>query len=377
MDEIVTLDGRVTSTLGDDGAGDAKIERLLVRAGERVRSARTRMGISRRLLAEKSGVSQRYLAQLESGQGNISIGLLLRIAEALDFRIEWLLAEEDPWTSGTAMISSLLRGATRDQRERVLEILMPESPSLKRASRIALIGLRGAGKSTLGRLAAAELGLPFKELNEDIEEASGIPAAEVMNLYGPEGYRHLERQSLERVVALHGKVVLAIAGGIVSQPETFNYLLQNFHTVWLKAKPEDHMSRVRGQGDERPMAGNPDAMSELRNILMSREALYAKAEAQINTSNATLRGKPHGINPDRQGPWLPDSLIPDPAGESLALTTKPETSLEGQARSLRTERRARRCSSRASRRQRWPLPAKHAAAPRLEKLRRSRRQGQA
>ena len=289
MDEIVTLDGRVTSTLGDDGAGDAKIERLLVRAGERVRSARTRMGISRRLLAEKSGVSQRYLAQLESGQGNISIGLLLRIAEALDFRIEWLLAEEDPWTSGTAMISSLLRGATRDQRDRVLEILMPESPSLKRASRIALIGLRGAGKSTLGRLAAAELGLPFKELNEDIEEASGMPAAEVMNLYGPEGYRHLERQSLERVVALHGKVVLAIAGGIVSQPETFNYLLQNFHTVWLKAKPEEHMSRVRGQGDERPMAGNPDAMSELRNILMSREALYAKAEAQINTSNATLQ----------------------------------------------------------------------------------------
>lgn len=289
MDEIVTLDGRVTSTLGDDGAGDAKIERLLVRAGERVRSARTRMGISRRLLAEKSGVSQRYLAQLESGQGNISIGLLLRIAEALDFRIEWLLAEEDPWTSGTAMISSLLRGATRDQRDRVLEILMPESPSLKRASRIALIGLRGAGKSTLGRLAAAELGLPFKELNEDIEEASGMPAAEVMNFYGPEGYRHLERQSLERVVALHGKVVLAIAGGIVSQPETFNYLLQNFHTVWLKAKPEEHMSRVRGQGDERPMAGNPDAMSELRNILMSREALYAKAEAQINTSNATLQ----------------------------------------------------------------------------------------
>jgi XRE family aerobic/anaerobic benzoate catabolism transcriptional regulator len=289
MDEIVTLDGRVTSTLGDDGAGDAKIERLLVRAGERVRSARTRMGISRRLLAEKSGVSQRYLAQLESGQGNISIGLLLRIAEALDFRIEWLLAEEDPWTSGAAMICSLLRGATRDQRERVLEILMPESPSLKRASRIALIGLRGAGKSTLGRLAAAELGLPFKELNEDIEEASGMPAAEVMNLYGPEGYRHLERQSLERVVALHGKIVLAIAGGIVSQPETFNYLLQNFHTVWLKAKPEDHMSRVRSQGDERPMAGNPDAMSELRNILMSREALYAKAEAHINTSNATLQ----------------------------------------------------------------------------------------
>lgn len=289
MGEIVTLDGRVTSTHGDDGAGDAKIERLLVSVGERVRSARARMGISRRLLAERSGVSQRYLAQLESGQGNISIGLLLRIAEALDFRIEWLLAEEDPWTSDTAMIASLLRSATRSQRERVLEILMPENARLKRASRIALIGLRGAGKSTLGRLAAAELGLPFKELNEDIEEASGMPASEVMNLYGPEGYRHLERQSLERIVALHDKIVLAVAGGIVSQPETFNYLLQNFHTIWLKAKPEEHMARVRGQGDERPMAGNPDAMGELRNILMSREALYAKAEAHVNTSNATLQ----------------------------------------------------------------------------------------
>src|SRR5271157_6047438 len=131
MDEIVTLDGRVTSTLGDDGAGDAKIERLLVRAGERVRSARARMGMSRRALAEKSGVSQRYLAQLESGQGNISIALLLRIAVALDFRIEWLVAEEDPWTSEIVLIASLLRSATRAQRERVLEILVPENPRLK------------------------------------------------------------------------------------------------------------------------------------------------------------------------------------------------------------------------------------------------------
>ncbi len=288
MGEIVSMDGRVTSARDDDGAGGAGIDRLLALAGDRVRNARARMGISRRLLAERSGVSQRYLAQLESGQGNISIGLLLRIAGALDVRIEWLLAEEDPWTSETAMIASLLRGATKSQRERVMEILLPHDPQLRRASRIALTGLRGAGKSTLGRLAAAGLGLPFKELNEDIEEASGMPAAEVMNLYGPEGYRQQEKQSLERVVAMHDRIVLAVAGGIVSQPETFNYLLQNFHTIWLKAKPEEHMSRVRGQGDERPMAGNPDAMGTLRNILMSREALYARAEAHVDTSNATL-----------------------------------------------------------------------------------------
>ncbi len=283
----MTFSGHVTSTRSDS-IDDAKIERLLISVGERVRNARGRMGISRRLLAEKSGVSQRYLAQLESGQGNISIGLLMRIAHALDFRIEWLLAEEDPWTSETVMISSLLRSATRSQRERVLEILDPENPRLRRANRIAFIGLRGAGKSTLGRLTAAQLGLPFKELNEDIEEVSGMPAGEVMALYGLEGYRHLERQSLERIVATHERLVLAVAGGIVSQPETFNYLLRNFHTIWLKAEPEEHMARVRGQGDERPMAGNPDAMGELRNILTSREALYSRAEVHINTSKATL-----------------------------------------------------------------------------------------
>jgi XRE family aerobic/anaerobic benzoate catabolism transcriptional regulator len=289
MGEIVTFGGQVTSARHESGIDDSKVERLLAAVGERVRSARARMGMSRRMLAEKSGVSQRYLAQLETGQGNISIGLLLRIAGALDFRIEWLVAEEDPWTSEIVVISSLLRSATRTQRERVLDILQPENPKSKRASRIAFIGLRGAGKSTLGRLAAAELGLPFKELNEDIEEASGMPAGEVMALYGPEGYRHLERQSLERIVATHDRAVLAVAGGIVSQPETFNYLLRNFHTIWLKAQPEEHMARVRGQGDERPMAGSPNAMAELRNILTSRGALYARAEAHVDTSQATLR----------------------------------------------------------------------------------------
>ena len=287
MNEIVTFAGHVAAAV-DDSLDEAEIERLLVLVGERVRSARARMGLSRRALAEKSGVSQRYLAQLESGQGNISIGLLLRIAHALDFRIEWLIGDEDPWTSEIVIIASLLRSATREQRERVREILDPENPGLRRAQRIAMIGLRGAGKSTLGRLTAAHLKLPFLELNEDIEGASGMPVNELIALYGQEGYRHLERQSLERVVATHDTVVLAVAGGIVSQPETFNYLLRNFHTIWLKADPEEHMARVRGQGDERPMAGNPDAMAELRNILTSREALYSRAEAHVDTAKATL-----------------------------------------------------------------------------------------
>ena len=264
---------------------DAAIDSLLVAVGARVRNARNARGVSRRILSDISGVSQRYLAQLESGEGNISIGLLLKIAEALDSRVEWLLAEEEPADSDLATISILLREATKKQRERVLKILDPKHPALDRANRYALIGLRGAGKSTLGKLAAPELGLPFIELNEEIEQASGMPVHEVFAMYGQEGYRRLERQSLERIVSTHNSGLLAVAGGIVEESDTFSYLLQHYHTIWLKAEPEEHMARVKAQGDERPMAGNPNAMKELRNILTNRAALYAQTEGQVDTSN--------------------------------------------------------------------------------------------
>ncbi|WP_169545590.1 helix-turn-helix transcriptional regulator [Sneathiella aquimaris] len=252
--------------------------------GQRVREARSRKNISRKALSDISGVSQRYLAQLETGSGNISIVLLRRVADALDYKIEWLVGEEDPYHSEIIPILSLLQQSTKEQRNRVLEILDPDHPAIKRSRRIAFIGLRGAGKSTLGRMSAEEIGVPFLELNEEIEQASGMPVNEVIALYGQEGYRRLEKQSVERIAATHDSIVLAVAGGIVSEPETFNYLLRHYHTIWLKADPDDHMSRVRGQGDERPMAGNPEAMDELKSILMSREALYARAEMTVNTS---------------------------------------------------------------------------------------------
>ena len=286
MDEITNFRGEIVKEGTGKGPNDS-CDEFVAMVGNRVRRARERKGIARRVLSELSNVSQRYLAQLENGGGNISIAHLKRVADALDHRIEWLVSEEDPWNSEIALIAERYRSATTDQRQRIMQILNPTRPAQLRRQRICLIGLRGAGKSTLGKMLGKKLGLSFIELNDEIEEQSGMPVNEVMALYGQEGYRRLERQAVERVVAISDALILAVAGGIVSEPETYGYLLRNYHTVWLKAVPEDHMNRVRLQGDERPMAGNPQAMEELKSILTSREALYARAEAKIETSGKT------------------------------------------------------------------------------------------
>ncbi len=261
---------------------------LIRRVGDRVRKARERKGIPRRVLSEISGVSPRYLAQLEAGKGNISIGLLQRVAAALDHRIEWLVGEEDPWSSDALRVADLFRSAPADIRQSVLRALNPEPAKVRRARRICLIGLRGAGKSTLGALAGQALDIPFVELNAEIEEQSGMAVSEVIALYGQEGYRRLEAQAIERIIATHDTMILAAAGGVVADPETYNTLLGHFHTIWLRTTPEEHMARVRAQGDERPMAGNPEAMEQLKSILTSREAHYARAEAQLDTSGQSV-----------------------------------------------------------------------------------------
>ena len=240
------------------------------------------------MLSEISGVSPRYLAQLEAGAGNISIGLLLRVAIALDHRIEWLISEEDPWPSEVTRVADLYRLASKSIQQDVLDVLNAENQDTRRASRLCLIGLRGAGKSTLGAMLGKAMGVPFVELNREIEEHSGMPVDEVLALYGQEGYRSLEAQAIDRVIATYDTVVLAVAGGIVVEPETYNTLLSRFHTVWLRTSPDEHMMRVRAQGDERPMAGNPEAMEQLKSILTSREPLYARAEAQLNTSGVAV-----------------------------------------------------------------------------------------
>lgn len=263
---------------------DASVEALLARVGDRVRKARERKGISRRVLSEHSGVSPRYLAQLEAGAGNISIGLLQRVAMALDHRIEWLVGEEDPWQSEALRVASLYRSATAETRATVLQTLNPEPAETQRANRVCLIGLRGAGKSTLGAAVGDRLGVPFVELNREIEAQIGMPLDEVMAFYGQEGYRKLEAQALERIIATHDAMILAVAGGIVAEPETYEFLLENFHTIWIKASPAEHMARVQAQGDLRPMAGNPEAMDQLKSILKSRETLYQRALAVLDTT---------------------------------------------------------------------------------------------
>ncbi len=283
MSEITNFQGEATNALAADEM-EAAVDRLISRVGERVRKARELRGLPRRVVSELSGVSPRYLAQLEAGEGNISIGLLKRVALALDHRIEWLVGEDDPWTSEAMRVADLFSSSPAETRARVLDLLSPEPPSRMRAQRICLIGLRGAGKSTLGAALSARLGLPFIELNREIEEQSGMPVNEVMALYGQEGYRKLEAQAVSRITATHEALILAVAGGIVAEPDTYKSLLAQFHTVWLKASPEEHMGRVRAQGDTRPMAGNPEAMEQLKSILRSREALYERAEAQLDTS---------------------------------------------------------------------------------------------
>lgn len=289
MSEITTFSGEVTAPESAAQApGPDDLAAFLARVGDRVRAARGRLGLTRRELADRSGVSQRFLAQLEAGQGNISIARLLQVAHALDFGIEWLVAADDPWGSDMARASFLMQKATRAQRRAVFDILEPEAPSKLKARRFALIGLRGAGKSTLGPQVAARLDLPFQELSAEVEAAAGMPAAEVMALYGQEGYRLLEADAVERLIATHDDVLVAVGGGIIAQPETFDMLLRHFHTIWLSARPEEHMQRLRAQGDLRPMAGLPNALQELRAILSAREAQYGRADARLNTSGKSV-----------------------------------------------------------------------------------------
>jgi XRE family aerobic/anaerobic benzoate catabolism transcriptional regulator len=273
-------------------AHDDETRRFLIELGQRVRNMRAIRGMSRKVLAQVSGVSERYIAQLESGLGNVSVVLLRRVAKATGAPIEDLLAGGADQLEDWPLLRSLLRQAGPEQVEEVKDILTgqraPRKPLPRVAvDRIALIGLRGAGKSTLGRRAAKILGWPFIELNKEVEHEAGFSVNEILSLYGQEGYRRLEQAALRKIIARQGPMIVAAGGGVVSDPVTFELLLSSFFTIWVKAAPEEHMSRVRKQGDLRPMGDDSAAMNELVTILSSREPLYSKARLVVDTSGAT------------------------------------------------------------------------------------------
>jgi XRE family transcriptional regulator, aerobic/anaerobic benzoate catabolism transcriptional regulator len=225
---------------------------FLATVANRVRTLREQRGMTRRALAKESGVSERYLGQLEAGQANASILLLRRISAALCASLP--------------------------------DLLFQEALGKKR---VALVGLRGAGKTTLGSLLAKRLGVPFVEVTQEIRRDSGLPVGEIIALYGQAGYRRIERKTLERVIAQFERAIVAAGGGIVSEEETFNLLRANCYTVWLRSTPDEHMARVLEQGDFRPMSGNAEAMADLKRILAAREPLYRKCHATVDTAGDT------------------------------------------------------------------------------------------
>ena len=263
---------------------------VLPSLGSRVRELRNRRGLTRKQVSLGSDVSERHLAQLEAGEGNISVVLLQRIADALHVSLADLFAPptEEPGKKRT--IERFLERLPQSRLEDVVSRLMRDfgEEEKTRRMRLALIGLRGAGKSTLGSLLAREMGSRLVELDNEIEKDTGMPLGEIFSLYGQSGFRAIEKRTLERVVKENERGVISAGGGVVSEKETFDFLLSRCYTIWIKAQPEEHMSRVMAQGDFRPMAANNQAMEDLRSILEAREPLYRKADLVLDTSRSSV-----------------------------------------------------------------------------------------
>ena len=276
---------------------------FLEQLGQRVRTMRALRGMSRKVLAKVSGISERYIAQLESGKGNVSIVLLRRVSNAMGAHLEDLIPSTEP-APDWAVIRDLLRKATPAQIAQAKDVLAggghvgaaadlvrrhrPDRPARRRQ----IHARQNAGEADR---------LEFVELNKEIEAQNGLSVAEILALYGQEGFRRMEQAALTQLLARKELMVLATGGGIVSEPLTFDLILSSFYTVWLKAEPEEHMARVRSQGDVRPMADDRSAMAELRNILVSREPLYARASAVVDTA---------GLSVDAAAARLIDAVAP-------------------------------------------------------------------
>ena len=289
-DPIAVLDSRAAR---DELEGADRKDPFLIALGERVRALRARRGMTRKALAQVTDVSERHLANLEYGVGNASILVLLQVTRALHCSFAELLGDVTTQSPEWLLLREMLEGRDEATLRRVrvaVGDLLGAGAAVTRARspRIALIGLRGAGKSTLGQMLAEDLDFPFVELTREIEKMAGCTTAEILGLYGQSAYRRYERRALEEAVQIYPEAVFATAGGMVSDLVSFNLLLRHCTTVWLQADPEDHMARVAAQGDMRPMAASAEAMEDLKSILAGRAAFYSKADLSIDTSAQPL-----------------------------------------------------------------------------------------
>ncbi|MCW5654582.1 helix-turn-helix transcriptional regulator [Hydrogenophaga sp.] len=290
---------RSEAALSADRPTDPAVEEarhpFLLALGERVRTLRSRRGMTRKAVALAADVSERHLANLEYGTGNASILVLLQVAQALQCPLAELLGDVSTSSPEWLLIRELLEKRSEPDLRRVrmaIAGLLDGGPVAggdpARRSRIALIGLRGAGKSTLGQRLAQDLGFAYVELSREIEKFAGCSINEIHSLYGTPAYRRYERRALEETIQIYPEVVISTPGGLVSDAANFNLLLSHCTTVWLQADPADHMGRVAAQGDLRPMAASREAMEDLKRILAGRSAFYSKADLSFNTSAYTL-----------------------------------------------------------------------------------------
>lgn len=289
-DNMADYPGTTTPLVMSGGVEEEK-DPFLVTLGERLRALRSRRGLTRKALARLADVSERHLANVESGVGNASIQFLRQLTAVLNCSLAEMIGDETATSPEWLMIREILRGRSDAELAKARSALAAvfDTPTTENArrQRIALIGLRGAGKSSLGRMLADHWMVPFVELSRHIETLAGCSVAEIHNLYGPNAYRRYEYRALEDVIQRYPRAVIATPGGLVSDPATFNLLLSHCYTVWIKASPKDHMGRVVAQGDTRPILGNREAMEDLKNILESRAAFYSKADEAFDTSEMT------------------------------------------------------------------------------------------
>lgn len=298
---------------------------FLFALGKRVRDTRDRLGMTRRQLAREASVSERHLAHLEAGEGNVSIVLLRHIGDALGLSLPELLSTGTEESVEQRLVRRVLEQLPRHRLEDVIFRLMRDfgHEEAARRKRIALIGLRGAGKSTLGRRLAGELGYRFVELDAEIERETGMPMGEIFALYGQTGYRRIEQRCLRHALENGNPMVLAASGGIVSQADTYDLLLSKCLTIWLRASPEEHMQRVTAQGDLRPMAGSDEAMEDLRRILIARESQYLRADHVVDTTKRNEDDSFQALRATVTRSASPPPAPPPPGSRRARRTTPP------------------------------------------------------